>query len=163
MSRLLLGGWPTSRGISRGIEGCPISRVFCEKWGPSTLMIRRSGCGDGQRLGDIQDEGAGHGQTIDSIRCPRPTSRKRREKWGTHRIFSSCLWGCGRCGSRHPVTCNQTLNTSAFAVGPSRCPTSRFSIPLRAGVSCWRRRSISCSGRGEKLRATSILCSSISR
>jgi len=44
--------------------------------------------------------------------------------------------------------CPQTLgryaeNISGLAVGPSRCPTRRFSIPSRDGLSCCLRCSFS--------------------
>jgi len=55
------------------------------------LCLRGSGSGEGQRLGDTQDEGATLRRIIDRMRCPVPTSRKEREKWGTQFVFSAIV------------------------------------------------------------------------
>jgi hypothetical protein len=58
-------------------KGCPISRVLCEKWGGGEFgaMISRS-----YRHPNFFDD---EREKINTSGPTIPTSRKKREKWGT--------------------------------------------------------------------------------
>lgn len=75
---------PVKRGLVLEPEQVALEQL-------SFLCLRGSGSGEGQRLGNTQDEGASRRRIVastscDWMRCPGPTSRKEREKWGTPRI-----------------------------------------------------------------------------
>ena len=106
-------GWVTGHrpqvGLCPSLAGEPknLKRYCCagdvvlepEQWREqlSRLCLWGIGSGEGQWLGDPQDESTGHTKIIGSICRPGPTSRKEREKWGTLRFSVIVHRTGGRC------------------------------------------------------------------
>jgi hypothetical protein len=85
-----LGGWPTSRGQygTGWNEGAPLFSHLFARSGAWLRPGRTPRCGRCYAYGTLwrwilKLKGRGRRQTIESIRRPGPTSRQRREKWGT--------------------------------------------------------------------------------